>query len=263
MSQLSLFSDAGPSSQPGSDIPDHLLSITSDNLTPDLSYRHTGCSSTPIPEFFPPLDIPNSLRRVGPDRKKAWVLWTEMNKDDFLTWWLQTQYLSNPRNKKINWEAKKQSPYWEQFDQVAHHFTGEPQVMCKKCGKTIPHPQQTANGTNSMKRHLEGAKCTKAARDATRQQNIQESLHFSVYPSIRVYFTRLIHISLIDQHVHQRPSTKNSGNKPKWNSSQTPSFRSKSSPIEVSLNSSNLPKWPRSSQVYFHQEQPGVGFNLR
>jgi hypothetical protein len=138
-----------------------------------------------------------------------------MNKDDFVTWWLQTQYRSNPQNKKINWEAKKQSPYWEHFEQVAHHFTGEPQVMCKKCGKTIPHPQQTANGTNSMKRHLEGVKCAKAARDATRQQNIQESLHFAVYLSIHIDFTLLIYISLIDQLVHQRSSTKISGNKPK------------------------------------------------
>jgi hypothetical protein len=181
MSQLSLFSDAGPSSLPGSDFPDHLSSITSDNLlTPDLSYSHIAASSTSNPEIPPPLIIPPSLQRVGPDRRKAWVLWTEMNKDDFVVWWIQTQYPNNDHNKKIDWEAKKKSPYWESYDQVAHHITGEPQVMCRRCGKIIPHPQQTSNGTNSMKRHLEGAKCAKAAHDSRRQQNIQDSLQFAV-----------------------------------------------------------------------------------
>ncbi|EED15748.1 conserved hypothetical protein [Talaromyces stipitatus ATCC 10500] len=141
MSQLSRFSDAGPSSFLGSDIPDDFTSYSMTTPATSLAQDQPAIS---FKSFLSTTDtgspIPESLQLVGPDRRKSWVLWSEMNKDDFIR---------------------------------------DPQVMCKQCGKTLPHPQKTSNGTNSMKRHLSGAKCVKAAFDTTQQQNIQESLQFA------------------------------------------------------------------------------------
>lgn len=182
MSRFSQFSDAGPSSQYESDLPDNLPYLQSDDqlFTPNISYSQPTITSTLGSEFLSPLSVPPSLQRLGPDQKKLWVLYSEMTKDEFILWWLQTQYASQPDRKRIRWDSKHSSDNWKNFDQVAHHATGEPMVMCRRCGKTLPHPQQTANGTNSMRRHFAAGKCRQAGNDVSRQRSIQQSIDHAV-----------------------------------------------------------------------------------
>jgi hypothetical protein len=184
MSQLSLFSDAGPSSIWENDTTDTRSHLQSDDLqpfTPDLSCSQQTITSAPETDFLRPLSAPASLHRVGPDRKKSYILYSDMGKDEFVIWWLQTQYASQQdQRKKIRWNAKHHSDVWKHFDQVAHHTSGEPKVMCRRCGRILDHPQHTMNGTTSMKRHLEGGICQKTANNAARQRNIQVSMQDAV-----------------------------------------------------------------------------------
>lgn len=111
-----------------------------------------------------------------------------MGKDEFINWWLQTEYGSQSEyQKKIRWDAKRSSSTWKNYDQVAHHISGEPKVMCRRCGKDFTHPHQHANGTNSMKRHFEANKCKRAGDRAAKQQSIQQSMEFAVGLTIPYY----------------------------------------------------------------------------
>lgn len=175
MSQFSLFPDAGPSSVPASDPPDRYYPESDDLqlFTPILSCSEQTIASAPESEFLQPVYAPLSLQRVGPDRKKSFVLYSEMSKNEFINWWLQTQNGSQPDlQRRIRWNAKRISDAWKHFDQVAHHISGELMIMCRLCGVTLPHLNRTANGTNTMKRHPEIEKCRKAAKDSSRQRTL-------------------------------------------------------------------------------------------
>ncbi|KAJ5318460.1 HAT dimerization [Penicillium atrosanguineum] len=78
--------------------------------------------------------------------------------------------------ENIRWEAKHVSDAWEHFDQVAHHITGEPMVMCRLCGTILPYPHQKKSGTNTMKRHASTEKCRKGAKSPATQQTIQATM---------------------------------------------------------------------------------------
>jgi hypothetical protein len=91
MSQLSQFSDIYPSSIYDGDpvnLADNLLCFPTEQFpTPELSGSQQTLESasnsgslTPIPL---PL-IPSSLQRVGPGRSLAFVLYSDMSKDDFV-----------------------------------------------------------------------------------------------------------------------------------------------------------------------------------
>lgn len=109
-----------------------------------------------------------------------------MNKNDFVIWWLQTEAATTtgPREKKMRWDAKHSAEIWQHFDQVANYITGEPMVMCRRYGKTIPHPGRTANGTNSMNRHFMARTCIKTANNTARQKTLQESIEYMVNISL-------------------------------------------------------------------------------
>lgn len=162
MDQCSQSSDAGPSNRYEEHL-DRLPYLSSDpiqSFTPDLSYRQQTNTSAPLFEVPQPISGPDSLRRVGPDRKKFYVLYNDMLKERFIAWWLQTQYATVEGNdKRITWKSKHSSEVWDNFDQVAHQLTGEAKVMCRRCGKVLPHPQEKGDGTNSMKRHLGSNSC--------------------------------------------------------------------------------------------------------
>jgi hypothetical protein len=107
---------------------------------------------TPVP---PPL-IPPSLQRVGPGRSTAFVLFDEMSKDDFVTWWLETDF---GKTKKINWGSIRTAKCWEHFDQVADAKTGKPGAKCRKCHKVLDHPGNSRYGTTALNRHIAGPTC--------------------------------------------------------------------------------------------------------
>lgn len=88
MSQFSQFSDAGPSSLYQSDLIDPLTDIElgdSSFIAGSSSYKPTQYP-TLSSEFTPPLALPPTLERFGSDRKRPWVKYTEMNKNDFVIW---------------------------------------------------------------------------------------------------------------------------------------------------------------------------------
>jgi hypothetical protein len=176
MSQLNILSDTGPSS-----LYDGTISyIPSDDFqvfTEEPLFSQQTVVSGSNSEFRQPLLIPASLERTGSGPKKPYVLYSNMTKKDFVEWWLQTQFGTQQHSKKkFRWDARQLSDVWKSFDQVAHYQTGEPKVICQRCGRILEHPQQSLNGTTSMKRHLEGGLCQKTAIETRKQPSIQLSL---------------------------------------------------------------------------------------
>lgn len=107
-----------------------------------------------------------------------------MKQEQFISWWLQTQYATvEGKDKRVHWNAKHTSDAWSHFDQVAHQLTGEAKVMCQRCGKVLPHPHDKGDGTNSMKRYLGSNSCQRIAGDRLKQQGIQQSLDSMVFLS--------------------------------------------------------------------------------
>jgi hypothetical protein len=60
-----------------------------------------------------------------------------MSKDEFVNWWLQTDF---GKKNRIRWDARQQSNVWKHFDQVAKTVDGAPEVMCKQCKKNARPP---------------------------------------------------------------------------------------------------------------------------
>jgi hypothetical protein len=115
MSQFSQFSDQGPSPLFENDI-DTFSYVPTDQLSIFTSDPLSVTADTDLPLF----SIPSTLKRIGPDNKKLWVLYSEMSKNDFINWWLQTEYgrlgsqLDN--QKKIRWNAKRSSSAWDNYN---------------------------------------------------------------------------------------------------------------------------------------------------
>jgi len=118
----------------------------------------------------PCLSIPSLFKCVGPDRRKAYVLYDNMMNTEWVEWWLETDC---GKTSKINWDANHQSTIWKEFYQVANSSDGAPKVMCKRCGLILEHPSsllrpggKTRHGTSSLIRHRTTAACLKAASGA-------------------------------------------------------------------------------------------------
>ena len=70
--------------------------------------------------------VPSSFTRVGPDRRKAFVLYEKMAHTEWVDWWLQTDF---GRKSKINWDSTRHAEIWTNFHQVAHNIDGPPNVI--------------------------------------------------------------------------------------------------------------------------------------
>jgi hypothetical protein len=79
MSQFIQFSDQGPSSLFEDDI-DTFLYILIDEPSIFISDPSSFTTDIDLPLF----SVPTTLRRIGPDNKKPWVLYSEMSKNDFI-----------------------------------------------------------------------------------------------------------------------------------------------------------------------------------
>lgn len=190
MSQYELYAEAGPSSQvsfsqAGNPLPSSVYSIgiIDEPLTPDHSISQQPIYSGPESSILQtePNPIPPTLRRIGPKHQKFWVLWTSMNKADFIEWWRHTAGANPyPPLHKVNFDARYTSTAWEHFDQVAHFQTGKPMALCKRCGKAILHPSSSANGSKSLAAHLSSRACIAASKKGSIQQDIQQSLELAV-----------------------------------------------------------------------------------
>ncbi|KAJ5685107.1 hypothetical protein N7536_007726 [Penicillium majusculum] len=110
-----------------------------------------------------PLLIPDTLERVGPFGKRKYILWTEMMNEDFVAWWLKTEYGS--AIKRNIFDGKRQASAWDHFHQVAAIHDGSPKVMCKSCDHVLAHPADRHRGTSTMNRHhSQAAACQKGKR---------------------------------------------------------------------------------------------------
>ncbi|KAJ5557753.1 hypothetical protein N7513_003339 [Penicillium frequentans] len=130
--------NAGPLSITADEDPDLLYlpnasSSFDENLLTAFQSSQQTATSIPDSDFPLPVLAPFSLQRVGPDRRKLFILFNTMNnhtKQEFIKWWQTTMHGSEPDTQhNIRWEAKHISDAWKNFDQVAHHITGEPMTI--------------------------------------------------------------------------------------------------------------------------------------
>lgn len=156
MSQLSLFSDAYPSSLYEGDTIDGLSFPNDQFHNPVLSGSQQTSDSVSNPGFLtpiPPPSVPPSLERVGPGRSIEFVLYSDMSKDEFVAWWLETEF---GRKKRLHWSGNRTAACWQHFDQVSNAKTGKPGAKCRQCHKVLDHPANGRYGTTALHRHLAG-----------------------------------------------------------------------------------------------------------
>ena len=130
--------------------------------------------------YFPLGDPPTILKRIGPGRKRNWVLYDAAYEDDFFSWWLHTEYgrqLNGGGRSRIKWSiGTRSAEVWNHFHQVAEIHTGRPKVVCQSCLTLLDHPHHKSNGTSAMGRHQKSSSCQKGKKRATQQTLIQDSI---------------------------------------------------------------------------------------
>lgn len=147
---------------------DDLSYLSTQQVTPSASQHSIDpCdSSFLLPNDPPP--IPSSFTRVGPHRRKAFILYDKMTHNEWVDWWLQTDY---GRKSKIKWDSNRNTEIWNSYHQVAHSVDGAPKVMCKRCGKILEHPYSLSpngigkaqyHGTSTIQKHLKTAGCLRS-----------------------------------------------------------------------------------------------------
>lgn len=113
------------------------------------------------------------LKRVGPNRRKNWVLYEPENSMEFLIWWAKTEYgqvLNSEGRSRIKWSIESHyAEVWRHFDQVADILTGRPKVICKSCSTLLDHPQHKKHGTSTMGKHQKSKSCRKGQKRTHRQ----------------------------------------------------------------------------------------------
>jgi hypothetical protein len=131
------------------------------------------------PDFLRPSNLPppDLFTRVGPDRRKAFVLYNSMTHTDWVDWWLQTDF---GQKSNLKWDTNRNSDIWSHFDQVAACKDGAPKVMCKNCARILEHPAsilpngRSLYGTSTLLKHLKTAACQKVK--ANRKEDISQFL---------------------------------------------------------------------------------------
>ena len=197
-SQTSQFSDHYPSSIFGDNPVEPLSFLPSDGPF-NLDERSTPISASDANFTQPaiPTLIPETLQRVGPTRRKIYVLWTEMANDDFIIWWLQTEFGSQMKGNIF--DVKHQSECWDHFEQVAAPQDGTPKVMCKTCNHILAHPADRHRGTTHMNKHYtQGVNCRKLV---PRSQNIRQMILDGVWRTL-ISISNLISLLIITQYSY-------------------------------------------------------------
>jgi len=207
-SQASQFSDQYPSSFFEENPLDKLSTLPSDGPF-NPSYGQSTPNPSSSTEFTQPVFSPvilETLERVGPAKNKNYILWTEMVNDDFVRWWLNTEYGSEiKRNIFI---GKRHAESWDYFHQVAAVQNGYPKVMCKKCDHILAHPADRHRGTSTMNRHYsQGTNCWKLpphSQDIRRliHNGVWISYHISIF-HLKPYLTNLLirHVKLFKKYL--------------------------------------------------------------
>jgi hypothetical protein len=144
--------------------------LFSESIVPEHSTSQTA-------QLPPPLSVPRSLKR-STDSAQTYVICEDMNKEQFVEWWIQTQS-GHSEHQSTFWDRKGQrADIWADFEQVAHFVTGQPKVMCKHCGAILNHPNSMVHtkagtagkqGTTALRRHLERAICKTKGQSSIRR----------------------------------------------------------------------------------------------
>ncbi|KAJ5355238.1 uncharacterized protein N7496_000165 [Penicillium cataractarum] len=178
----SQFSDQYPSSAFEDNPRDTFSFFTSDGLF-NLDGRETPTSTPNVNLLRPaiPPVIPETLERVGPPKRKNYILWTEMANEDFIVWWLKTEYGS--KMKRNIFEGRRNAECWDHFYQVATIQDGSPKVICKNCDHILAHPADKRRGTSTMNRHY--SQVGTCRRGPTQSQDIRKAIKNGAYLSSR------------------------------------------------------------------------------
>jgi hypothetical protein len=110
------------------------------------------------------------MDRIG--SSKEFFKWSQEHHTQFIEWWVATSWVvrrvtankasksNNDFVKLLSWDSKaRTSVYWTSFNQAAHWTSGEPVVVCCKCGMSLTHPSVKNTGTNVLKNHLGTKTC--------------------------------------------------------------------------------------------------------
>lgn len=175
---MSQLSDIYPASLTESGEFDDSSYLLSDSLGPDNSASQTTQSLLP-------LSVPLSLKRTK-DPTKTYVIFEDMNKEEFVNWWIQTQS-GQPTDIPKIWDRKGyRADIWADFDQVAHYISGQPKVMCKHCGailnhpNSVIHPKSGKQGTTALRRHLTRATCKGKGKGSSLQRLLQHQVRYQI-----------------------------------------------------------------------------------
>ncbi|KAJ5742366.1 uncharacterized protein N7511_001761 [Penicillium nucicola] len=156
-------------------------------------------SPTPVSRCSPSAGQPRTpsanLTRFAPDRRH-WVLYETAQENDFLSWWLETEYgqqLTKNGQYNFRWSTEsRSSKVWRHFDQVAEVGSGRPKVVCRSCLAPLNHPHHPhhkSHGTSTMGKHLKSTSCRrskeKVAVSAVTSGPIQVARAGSVPPRSR------------------------------------------------------------------------------
>lgn len=177
----SQFSDHYPSSAFEDNPVDTLSFFTSDGPF-NFDGRESGETPTSthdinfIRPVIPPV-IPETLERIGPSKRKNYILWTEMVNEDFVIWWLKTEYGS--KVKRNIFEGKHNAECWDHFHQIAAIQDGSPKVICKNCDHILAHPADKHRGTSTMNRHYSQAGACRKGR--TQLHDIRKAIKNRVW----------------------------------------------------------------------------------
>lgn len=153
--------------------PSDFLEYVADSTPAQLFSPVTSGSQQTL---YEPPNASECLKRVCPDRIRTYILYSSEMSDEFVNWWLQTDY---GRKKRMTWDGKR-AECWEHFDQVALDKSGKPGVMCQQCQKVLDHPGWAHSGTTSMNKHYNGVTCRKAASAKGQKPNIKLALEHAV-----------------------------------------------------------------------------------
>lgn len=131
--------------------------------------------------------------RTGPPKELGSL--RDRNEDDFLSWWLQTEYgrqLNGSGRSKIRWSVEHSAEVWKHFDQVAELSSGRPKVICRACSTLLDHPQHKSHGTSVMGKHQRSSACRKGKKRASSQVLISDAIQraYASPPSDAGKFTK-------------------------------------------------------------------------
>ncbi|KAI9778255.1 MAG: hypothetical protein M1839_008279 [Geoglossum umbratile] len=108
-------------------------------------------------------------------------VYTESQKEDFNMWWERTIWAEETgygKHRHPNWDSRVRTALvWRKFTQVADRLTGEPGMMCDRCGANFAHPRTARyGGTWPLECHLQSVDCRSPGMEVVQVQATQSPI---------------------------------------------------------------------------------------